>query len=310
MSQPNLSHLVVFSALARHLSFQKAAAEVGMSTSAVSHAIRGLEERLGISLFNRTTRSVALTDAGQRLMERLQPVLRDVADAIEEMNNFRAKPAGSLRINSSRVAAQLLVGPLMADFLARYPEIHLEVTAEDALVDIVAGGFDAGIRFHDSVPEDMVAIPIGASFRFAVVGSPAYFERHDVPVHPHDLFRHDCIRYRFASGRLFKWEFEKDGETIETDVKGRTTLNDQDLAVRAAVDGMGLAFVFEDYALRAIADGRLCRVLDDWCPSTPGFMIYYPRQRQLPSALRAFIDMVRARRGDDSRGQRTFSLPS
>ncbi len=293
--QPNLSHLVVFTAVARHSSFQKAGAETGMSTSAVSHAIRGLEERLGVGLFNRTTRSVALTDAGQRLLERLQPVLREVGDAIEEMNNFRSTPTGTLRINTSRAAAHMLIAPLMQHFLAAYPEIHLEIVEEDGLVDIVGAGFDAGIRFAESVPEDMVTVRIGGPCRWAAVGAPAYFQRHGIPDQPADLIHHDCIRIRFPSGRLFKWEFEKGDEKLEIDVKGRVTLGDQGLTTRAALDGIGLAFVFEDFARAAIADGRLIRVLEDWCPSFPGSVLYYPRQRRVPSALRAFIDMARAR---------------
>jgi DNA-binding transcriptional LysR family regulator len=295
MPQPNLSHLAVFAAVARHNSFQRAAADVGMSTSAVSHAIRGLEERLGVSLFNRTTRSVALTEAGRRFLERLQPALRDVDEAIEEMNSFRATPTGTLRINTSRAAVWLVLAPLMQGFLATHPEIHLEIVDEDGLVDIVGAGFDAGIRFFESVPEDMVGVDIGSECRFAVVGAPAYFEQHGAPLRPEDLERHECVRHRFPSGRLFKWEFAHGGKKIEIDVKGRVTLGDQAFAVQAALDGIGLAFVFEEFALEAIEDGRLVRVLGDWCPRFPGFMLYYPRQRRMPSALRAFIDMVRER---------------
>jgi DNA-binding transcriptional LysR family regulator len=293
MPQPNLSHLVIFAAVARHSSFQKTAVETGMSTSAVSHAIRGLEERLGVSLFNRTTRSVALTDAGQRLLERLQPALRDVGDALEEMNNFRTTPTGTLRINTSRAAAHLLITPLLPRFLATYPDIHIEIVDEDGLVDVVGAGFDAGVRFEETIPEDMIGVPIGNARRFAAVGTPGYFERHSIPEQPGDLLHHDCIRYRFPSGRVFKWEFEKGNAKIGIDVKGRITLGDQGLAARAALDGIGLAFVLEDFVTDAIEDGRLVRVLSDWCPRFPGFMLYYPRQRRMPSALRAFIDIAR-----------------
>ena len=295
MPRPNLSHLALFVAVARQGSFQKAAAEAAISTSAVSHAIRGLEEQFGVGLFNRTTRSIALTDAGQRLFERLQPMLRDVGDAIEEMNSFRAKPAGTLRINTSRTGAHLLLAPLMGRFLATYPEIHLEIVDDDGLVDIVAGGFDAGIRYQESVPEDMVGVRIGAEQRFAVVAAPAYFQAHGEPGHPDDLSRHECIRHRFPSGRLFKWEFERDGVEIEVDVRGRLTVGDMDLALRAALDGIGLTFLIEERVAEPIADGRLRRVLGDWCPPFPGPMLYYPRQRRMPSALRAFIDMTRGR---------------
>src|SRR5476649_1403417 len=191
MLQPNLSHLAIFAAIARHGSFQKAAAETGVSTSAASHAIRGLEEQLGVGLFHRTTRSVALTEAGQRLLERLQPLLRDVAGAIEEMNDFRTSPTGTLRINIPRIASQLLIAPLMGRFLAAYPDIHLEVIDQDAMVDIVAAGFDAGVRFEETVPEDMVGVRVGGPRRFAVVGSADYLQRHGIPTHPHDLKEHE-----------------------------------------------------------------------------------------------------------------------
>jgi DNA-binding transcriptional LysR family regulator len=292
MSQPNLSHLSVFAAVARHASFQRAGLEAGMSTSAVSHAIRGLEERLGVSLFNRTTRSVALTEAGQRLLERLQPALRDVGDALEEMNSFRATPAGTLRLNTSRIAAHMLLAPLLAPFLAAYPEIRLEIVEDDGLVDVVGGGFDAGIRFDEDVPEDMVGVRLGGMQRYAVVGSPDYFARRPPPAHPLDLAGHACIRHRFPSGRIFKWEFERDGERFDLEPAGPVTLDIMGLGLRAALDGIGLAFIFELYVAEAIADGRLVRVLDDWCPTYPGFMLYYPRQRRMPSALRAFIDLV------------------
>jgi DNA-binding transcriptional LysR family regulator len=293
MEQPNLSHLAVFAAVARHRSFKKTAAEVGMSTSAVSHAIHGLEERLGVTLFNRTTRSVALTDAGQRLLERLRPALRDVGDALEEMNNFRVTSTGTVRINSSRAAARLLVSPLIPRFVATYPGIHLEIVDEDGLVDIVGSGFDAGIRFEEKVPVDMVGVPIGSPQRWAVVGMPAYFERRPVPESPPDLLQQECIRQRFPSGRLLKWKFQKDDAKVEIDVKGRITLGDQSLAAQAALDGVGLAFVFEDLVRNAIEEGRLIRVLSNWCPSFPGFILYYPRQRRMSSALRAFVDMAR-----------------
>lgn len=293
MQQPNFSHLAIFSAIARQGSFQRAAAEMGLSTSAVSHAIRGLEERIGVGLFHRTTRSVSLTEAGVRLYERLQPALRDVTDALEEMNSFRHTPTGTLRINSSRAAALLLIAPLMQRFLAAYPDIQLEVADQDALVDVVAAGFDAGIRFEETIPEDMVGVHIGDPQRFAVVGSPDYFRRHGVPLHPTDLHQHQCIRYRFPSGRLYKWEFEREGIAFDIDAGGRLTLGDHHLALRAACDGIGLAFLYEDLAWDALGRGRLTRVLEDWCPRFPGFMLYYPRQRQMSSALRAFIDLAR-----------------
>lgn len=294
MPQPNLSHLVVFAAVARLNSFQRAGVESGMSASAVSHAIRGLEERLGVSLFNRTTRSVSLTEAGQRLLERLQPVLRDVGEAIDEMNHFRSTPTGTLRIDAPRIVAQMLIIPMIPKFLAAYPGIQFELVQQDGFVDIVAGGCDAGIRYEDVVPEDMVGVRLDRAVRWAVVATPDYFARYPVPLHPNDLSAHDCIRIRFPSGRYFRWEFGRDGADMETEVHGRLTVGDADTAVLAALDGVGLAVSFEDAVAAHIAEGRLVRVLEEWCPPFSGFMLYYPRQRRMSSALRAFIDMLRA----------------
>jgi DNA-binding transcriptional LysR family regulator len=289
----NLTHLAAFAAVARHCSFARAAVELGLSPSAVSYAIRGLEERLGVSLFNRTTRSVALTDAGQRLLQRLAPALGDIGDALEEMNTFRAKPAGTLRINTSRAAAHLLLAPLIPRFLAAYPDVQLDIVDDDALADIVGGGFDVGVRFEESVPEDMVAVALGGRQRSVVIAAPGYLRGRSLPEHPRDLAGHDCIRYRFPSGRVYKWEFEKDGVELEIDVKGRVTLGDPPLCVQAALQGVGVAFMVEGYVDELVAQGRLVRLLEDWCPHFPGFMLYYPRQRRMSPALRAFIDLAR-----------------
>jgi len=293
MRPDNLSHLAAFAAVARHASFRKAGAELTLTTSAISYAIRSLEERLGVVLFHRTTRSVSLTEAGQRLLERLAPALADVGEALEEMNNFRATPAGTLRINMPRVTAQLLLPGLLPRFLALYPDIHFEAVDNDGLIDIVALGFDAGIRFHEHVPEDMIAVPVGGQQRGACVASPDYIARRGVPEHPNDLFQHDCIRFRFPSGRLYKWEFEQGSKKFELDVRGRVTLGDLRLALDAAVAGIGFTLVLDDQVTELVADGRLVRVLEDWCPPYPGFVLYYPRQRRVTSALRAFIEFVR-----------------
>lgn len=296
MRPDNLSHLAAFAAVARHASFRKAGAELTLTTSAISYAIRNLEERLGVMLFHRTTRSVSLTEAGQRLLERLEPALADVGEALEEMNNFRATPAGTLRINMPRVTAQLLLPGLLPRFLALYPDIHFEAVDNDGLVDIVALGFDAGIRFHEHVPEDMIAVPMGGQQRGACVASPEYIARHGVPEHPNDLFQHDCIRFRFPSGRLYKWEFEQGTKKLELDVRGRVTFGDLRLALDAAVAGIGFTLVLDDQVTELVAEGRLVKVLEDWCPPYPGFMLYYPRQRRITSALRAFIEFVREER--------------
>lgn len=293
MATDNLTHLAAFAAVARHRSFRRAAAELALSTSAVSYAIRALEERLGVGLFHRTTRSVALTEAGQRLLERLQPALGQVHDALEEMNQFRATPSGLLRINCARAAVPTQLGPRLARFLQAHPDVRLELAENDGLVDIVAEGYDAGVRLHEFVPEDMVAVPLGPPLRGLIVASPAYLREHPAPVHPRDLMQHQCIRFRFASGHLYKWQFERDGERLEIDVPGRLTLSEQTTILRAVMDGLGLAYVLEDAARPCLDDGRLVTVLEDWAEPFPGFVLYYPRQRQMPSALRAFVDLLR-----------------
>jgi len=293
MATDNLTHLAAFAAVARHCSFRRAGAELALSTSAVSYAIRALEERLGVGLFHRTTRSVSLTEAGQRLMERLQPALGQVSDALEEMNQFRATPAGLLRINAARAAVPTQLSPRLSRFLQAHPDVRIEVTENDGLVDIVAQGFDAGVRLHEFVPEDMVAVPLGPPLRGMIVASPAYLVLHGAPLHPRDLLQHQCVRFRFASGHLYKWQFEQGAETFEIDVQGRLTLSEQTTIVRAVLDGLGIAYVLEDAARPWLDSGQLVSMLEDWSPPFPGFVLYYPRQRQMTSALRAFVDIVR-----------------
>jgi DNA-binding transcriptional LysR family regulator len=293
MERADLSDLAAFVSVATHRSFRRAAVELRVSPSALSHAIRGVEERLGVRLLNRTTRSVAPSEAGERLLARLRPALRDIADAVEDVNAFRATPAGTLRLNVPRPAAQLLLAPVMARFLAANPQMRLEIVADDGFVDIVSAGFDAGVRLGESVERDMVAVPLGPPQRFAIVGSPEYIRSHGKPRTPADLRRHPCIRYRFPSGVLYRWPFEKDGQALEVDVDGPVTLGEPELMVRAALDGVGLALAFEGLVTSSLAGGRLVRVLQDWCPTFPGFYLYYPSRRQLPAGLRAFIEMVR-----------------
>ncbi|OEZ00218.1 MULTISPECIES: LysR family transcriptional regulator [Stenotrophomonas] len=293
MATDNLTHLAAFAAVARHRSFRRAGAELTLSTSAVSYAIRALEERLGVGLFHRTTRSVALTEAGQRLLDRLQPALGQVHDALEEMNHFRAAPAGLLRINATRAAVHTQLGPRLASFLRAHPDVRLEVAQDDGLVDIVAEGYDAGVRLHEFVPEDMVAVPLGPPLRGLIVASPAYLRERGVPQHPRELVDHECVRFRFASGHLYKWQFERDGQALDIDVPGRLTLGDQHTILQAVLDGLGLAYVLEDAARPCLEDGRLVAVLQDWSEPFAGWVLYYPRQRQMSSALRAFVDMLR-----------------
>jgi DNA-binding transcriptional LysR family regulator len=287
------SDLATFLAIARHRSFRAAATELGVSASALSHALRNIEERLDVRLINRTTRSVALTEAGTRLFERISPAFRDIDDALEDLNSFRGRPAGTLRFSAARQSAQLVLLPMVTKFLKAFPEVNVEIVINDALIDMVAAGFDAGIRFGETIAADMIIVPIGPRHRFAVVGSPGFFKQHKPPVTPRDLKNLPCIRYRFASGTLYHWEFERGGVELEIDVTGPLTINDQDLMLEAALDGSGLAYVFEAQAAALIAKRKLVRVLADWCPAYPGFFLYYPSRRQLPAALRAFVDFVR-----------------
>ncbi|CCE11024.1 putative DNA-binding transcriptional regulator [Bradyrhizobium sp. STM 3843] len=286
--------LATFLAIARHRSFRAAATELGVSASALSHALRNIEERLDVRLINRTTRSVALTEAGARLFERISPAFRDIDDALEDLNNFRGRPAGTLRFSAARQSSQLVLLPIVTQFLKAFPEINVEIVVSDALIDMVAGGFDAGVRFGETIAADMIAVPIGPRQRSAVVASPGFFKRHKQPVTPHDLKDLPCIRYRFNSGVLYRWEFERGGVALKIDVTGPLTMNDQDLMLESARDGAGLAYVFEAQASPLIAKRKLVRVLADWCPAYPGFFLYYPSRRQLPAALRAFVDFVRA----------------
>lgn len=294
MNRIGPAELATFLAIARHRSFRGAAVELGVSASALSHALRNIEERLDLRLINRTTRSVALTEAGERLFARVSPAFQDIDDALEDLNTFRGKPAGTLRFNAARQSAQLVLLPIVTRFQQAYPEIGVEIAVNDGLVDMVSAGFDAGIRFGETIAADMIAVPIGPRQRSAVVASPAFLKKHKPPQTPHDLKNLPCIRFRFWGGALYRWEFERGGTELEIDVAGPLTLNDQDLMVDAALDGAGLAYVFEKQVEGLIAKRRLVRVLADWCPAYPGFFMYYPSRRQLPAALRAFVDFVKA----------------
>jgi DNA-binding transcriptional LysR family regulator len=296
MDAPNFSGLAAFIAVARNGNFRRAAQEQGVSRSALSHAVRLLEESLGVRLFNRTTRSVALTAAGERLFARLEPAFAEIGQAVDELNAFRDTPAGLLKISTPRSAARLVLGPLVAKYLRAYPHMRLEIIDDDALVDIVARGFDAGIRFGERLEGDMVAVPIGPAQRFAVVAAPSYFKAHETPLDPRDLRRQTCIRHRFPSGVIFRWEFEKDGHALEVEVDGPLLSGSLDLTLQAALDGLGLAMVFEADAAPHVKRGRLRRVLEDWTPAFPGFFLYYPSRRHISAGLRAFIEMARSRR--------------
>jgi DNA-binding transcriptional LysR family regulator len=282
-----------FLAIARHKSFRRAADELGCTPSALSHALRGIEERLDLRLVNRTTRSVALTEAGERLFERVSPAFRDIDDALDDLNNFRGQPMGALRFNASRGAAEVALLPVVNRFIAAQPGVKVEIVVDGALVDMVAEGCDAGVRFGETIAQDMVAVPIGSSQRTSIVASPSFFEKHPKPTTPEQLKDLPCIRFRFASGRFYHWEFERGGVELNIEVDGPLTLGDQGLMIQAAMDGVGVAFAFEGQVETLIAQGKLVRVLEDWCPYYGGFYLYYPSRRRAPAPLRAFIDFLR-----------------
>ncbi|MFB9980560.1 LysR family transcriptional regulator [Mesorhizobium kowhaii] len=293
MNRAHLSQLAVLATVAQCGSFRGAARELAIAPSAVSHAVSSLEARLGVRLLSRSTRSVAPTEEGAQLLERLRPALSEIDLALETAIEARDRPAGNLRLTVPRTAAQLTLAPRLGAFAQAFPDIVLEIVVEDRFTDVVEGGFDAGVRLGESLQPDMVAVRIGASIRGAVVAAPSYFETMPRPLHPRDLAAHRCVRFRFSSGVLYRWEFEKDGEELEISVEGPLIVGEDRLIVEAALNGAGLTFVFEGYVSEAIADGRLVRVLEDWCPPFDGFFVYYPSRRQMRPALRAFVDFFK-----------------
>lgn len=292
------AELAAFAAVAEARSFARAAQRLEISRAALSHAIRSLEERLGARLLNRTTRSVALSEAGRSLLHQLAPALAEIAGAVDGLNAFRDRPAGTVRLNLPRLAAEIALVPDLQAFAAAFPEVRLDLTVDDGLTDIVAGGFDAGIRPGELVQRDMVAVRITPDLRNAIVGSPGYFASRPIPRSPRDLADHACINYRWAgSGALFRWPFAKDGESLHVAVDGPLAVNDSGLTVAAALAGAGLACTLEAHAAPFLASGRLVRVLEDWCASSPGFFLYYPSRRQMAPAFRALLDFLKSRAG-------------
>jgi DNA-binding transcriptional LysR family regulator len=294
MIKPSLADLTAFATVARHRSFRIAADTMGVSRSSLSHALRGLEQQLGVRLLHRTTRSVAPTEAGARLLARLEPTLRELDDMLAAVSDGVDGPAGTLRINALEAASRWLLRHVVPDFLHRYPRVALDIVSENRLIDIIAEGFDAGVRLREAVPQDMIAIPFGGDVRFLAVASPAYLSRHGTPGTPDDLRRHRCIRQRLPSGKPYRWEFARGPNEIAMEVPGALTLDHNELMVDAAVDGLGIAFVPEPVARPALRDGRLSAVLEDWSPAIPGLCLYYPGHRLVPPPLRAFIDGLRA----------------
>jgi DNA-binding transcriptional LysR family regulator len=293
MKRASIAEMSAFVAIAERASFARAATQLGVSRSSLSESLRALEERLGVRLLNRTTRSVALTDAGERLLSQLRPLLDNFDAALESVNAFRDSPAGQVRITVPRPAARTVIEPILSNFLRAYPAVTLEVMVDSALTDIVRDRFDAGIRPGHRVEQDMIAIRVGEDSEPTVVGSPDYLARHGTPREPRDLQAHNCTRIRFASNALHRWAFEKRGRSIEVDVAGSLITGDGDLAVRAALDGVALARVPRYLAEAHLATGELVAVLEDWRPRSVGFYLYYPSRRQMPAALQALIDTLK-----------------
>ena len=294
MRRGELADLTAFIAVADHLSFRAAAVRLGVTPSALSHTVRQLEERVGVRLLNRTTRSVSPTDAGRRLLERLRPAIDQIAGALDDLNGERSRPFGRLRIYATHLAGAAVLAPVWARFLSTYPDVDLEVALDDASTDIVARGFDAGIGSRDLAAADMVAVRVMAPMKVAIVGAPGYFARRPPPRLPDDLGHHECIQFRRGSdGSIFDWAFERAGRSRRISVAGRLMVNDPRMCVRAAVDGLGIAYTIEALAEPFLRSGQLVRVLEDWSPCFDGMFLYYPGHRQVPAPLRALIDMIR-----------------
>jgi DNA-binding transcriptional LysR family regulator len=297
MTRQTINDLLAFLLVAKERSFTRAAAQLGISQSALSHTIRKLEERLALRLLTRTTRSVAPTEAGERLLRTVGPRLEEIEAELAALTELREKPAGSLRITTGEHAAQVILWPVLAELLPRYPDIKVELTIDYGLTDIVRERYDAGVRLGEQVAKDMIAVRIGADFRMAVVGTPAYFAKHPKPIKPQDLTAHDCINIRLPTyGGIYAWEFEKRGRALKVRVEGPLVFNNMGLRMNAALAGLGLAYLPEDQVQAHVADGRLIRVLADWCPPFSGYHLYYPSRRQMAPAFAVLVDALRYRR--------------
>jgi DNA-binding transcriptional LysR family regulator len=294
MPGDELNALSAFLAVAEDRSFTKAAKRLGVSTSALSHAMRGLEERIGVRLLARTTRSVSPTEAGEQLLAHLRPALGDIRGALEQIAGLRDRPSGRVRLLVTPLAATMVLAPKLAAFVERYPDVVLDVTVGgENRVDLVAGGFDAGIRLGEFIEADMVAVRVSAEQRAAIVAAPRYFASYPKPKSPRDLPAHRCVNFRHAADEIYRWEFEKGTQSLAVAVKGPLIVNDVDSLTRAAIDGVGLAFMLEAQAAPHVASGELVRVLEDWCPPFAGYFLYYPSRRQQPAALSALVDTLR-----------------
>ena len=292
MKDFDLRDLEAFVAVAGTRNFRRAAVEQRVSVSSLSQRLRDMEERLGVRLMNRTTRSVALTEAGELLLGRIAPAMRDVGEALDQVRGLRAVPSGRLRINAPAPAVDLVLAPMVAPFLARHPQIELEIVAQTSRIDIVEQGFDAGVRYGEHLAQDMIAISLGPPQRYAVVASPDFIAAHGRPKQPKQLLGLPCFQTRFESGAQLDWEFEKAGRVVKVAISGPLVSTHSTLQVKAAIDGLGLVMTFEGYVREAVQSGALVSVLDDWCAPFPGPFLYYPSRRQPPPTLSAFIAFV------------------
>lgn len=293
MRRTPYGELTAFMAVAEERNFTRAAKQIGISTATLSQTIRALEERLGVRLLNRTTRSVAPTEAGERLLTRLKPVLDDYESAIDSINEFRDKPAGLVRLTIAPPAAHSVIGPKLARFVAQYPDIRLEISVDSADIDIVSQQFDAGIRAEHRIDRDMIAVRVGEQMQSVVAASSAYLARNPKPKLPQDLQAHNCIRFRLASGAILPWRFQKNDRSFDVPVTGSLILNDVGLVRYALLDGAGIAYVPRGYLANSLAEGHVVTLLEDWTPPQSSFFLYYPSRRQTPTALRALIDFLR-----------------
>ncbi len=304
MKDFDLRDLDAFVAVARTRNFRRAAVEQRVSVSSLSQRLRDMEERLGVRLMNRTTRSVALTEAGELLLARVGPAIHDVSEALDQVRGLRGVPSGRLRINAPAPAIDLVMQPMVAPFLRKYPQIELEIIAETSFVDIVEAGFDAGVRYGEHLAQDMIAVSLGSPERYAVVASSRYVAQHGRPKQPKDLLDHTCIRTVFASGAMPDWEFEKDGRVVKVSPKAALVGNNLTLMLKAVHDGVGFWSTFEGYVGESVKAGRLVSVLEDWLPPFPGPFLYYPSRRQPPPALAAFVSFVAEWRAQQKREKR------
>ena len=309
MRGTQFAELSAFVAVAEQRSFSKAALQLGISRPSISEMVRSLEERLGVRLLNRTTRSVALTEAGERLLAEAEPILDAIDKAVDHVNALRDKPKGTLRLNMHRGVAVLMVGPLLTQFLGKYPDVKVEIFADETNSDIVVGRFDAGIRRGDRIAKDMIAVRLLEGQHIAIVASPAYLARHQPPATPQDLLSHNCIRLRMGdwNGSIMQWDLEKDGRKVEAAVDGSLILNDWFLILDAVLHGLGVGYFPEILVSSYLANGRLVRLLGDWCGRFPGLYLFYPSRRQMPAPLRAFVDFMREHHTFQSPGQNNLA---